>query len=786
MRWVFLFALLAAPAAQAAGLLAPADQTLPPLRVTDHLVDVAIHDRVALTTVTQTFHNDTNRRLEATYVFPLPENADLTNFQMTFNGKLVEGEVLPAQEARRVYENIVRQTKDPGLIEFIGRRLLRMRVFPIEPGSDTTVKLRYQQVTRPISGMHGYHYPLRTRKTAGQAYGMVRFSVSLQTKAPLKNIWSPSHAVEIVRQGEKAAKIAYEASGGSLEDDFVLLYDTDASDLGLSVIAYRPAGEEPGHFCLMLTPKQLWPQTSYQPQDVVFVIDTSGSMAGDKIAQARRALQFCIDKLDERDRFEVVRFSTGFDVLFGELAAAGRENRARAQDFAATFSASGGTNITDTLGHVMQIRPAADDKRPFVVVFLTDGQGNREADEILQTIAKVSGAAKTVRIFPFGIGHDVNTILLDRLANEYTGRPTYVQPGENLELVLGDFFSVISRPVLTNLRLTLPAIGVTEQFPATLGDLYHGGQLIVAARFKTPAHGPVKLTATRNGEVVEYVWPEVAFENTAEATYVPAVWAGRKISYLIDQIRAHGESKEMIAEIVSLSRTYGIQTPYTSWLVAPEQHREIVILRRQGPGRAPTLPRAARRAAPGMGIGGVGAGGSRRAGGKRDAPGKGGGGGFGGGGALGNRSDGGSVFGDPADEISLDEAEQAVTLAAGRVANLIARRNKALRELRSRDTERLDLSRLPVQKLGGRWYHRIDGFLVDEEVEEKTEIIFIRFGSDAYFELVLRRADLRPALAASRHVIVLVKANQALLIADNEGIEEFSAQQREQFGLNKR
>ena len=148
MRWVLLATLLVTGSARAAGLLTPADVTLPPLRVTDHLVDVAIHDQVALTEVTQTFHNDTNRRLEATYVFPLPENADLTDFQMTFNGKFVKGEVLAAEEARRVYESIVRRTKDPGLIEFIGRRLLQMRVFPIEPGSDTTIKMRYQQIAR--------------------------------------------------------------------------------------------------------------------------------------------------------------------------------------------------------------------------------------------------------------------------------------------------------------------------------------------------------------------------------------------------------------------------------------------------------------------------------------------------------------------------------------------------------------------------------------------------------------------------------------------------------------
>jgi Ca-activated chloride channel family protein len=736
MRWVLLAALLVTGSARAAGLLAPNDQTLPPLRVTDHIVDVSVHDQVALTEVTQTFHNDTGRRLEATYVFPLPENADLTDFQMTFNGKMMKGEVLPADEARRVYENIVRRTKDPGLIEFIGRRLLQMRVFPIEPGSDTTIKMRYQQITRPISGMHGYHYPLRTRKTVGQAYGMVRFTVSLDTMAPLKNIWSPSHAVGIVRQGERVARIEYEASGGSLEDDFLLLYDTDASDLGLSVIAYRPDGSKPGHFALMLSPKQLWPETSYLPQDVVFVIDTSGSMSGEKIQQARRALQFCIDQLNERDRFNVVRFSTGFDVVFPELVPATKENRGQAQDFAGRFTAAGGTNIADTLHHVLGLRPAkgAGDQaaRPFVVVFLTDGQGNREHDEIMKRLAEVPDAARLVRIFPFGVGHDVNTILLDRLAGDYTGRTTYVQPGENLELVLGDFFSVVSRPVLTNLRITLPGIGATEQFPATLGDLYHGQQIIIAGRFNTTSTGPVKLTAVRDGEPLEYVWPDVSFTNTAEASYVPAVWAGRKISYLIDQIRAHGESQEMIAEIVQLSQTYGIQTPYTSWLVAPEEEQRIALGRRWGrrpPPGDPNLPPAARRS---VRQSGLPTGGMR--GGPRDSPGKGGGTGFGN--SLG-------------DSITLD----------------------------------LDVSKLPIQKIGGRWYHRIGAFLVDEDVNEKTRIVNVKFGSDAYFGLIQGRRDLREALAASRNVIVMVSADTALLVADDEGIEEFSPEQKEQFGL---
>ena len=193
-------------------------------------------------------------------MFPLPEDGDLTDFRMSFNGKMVEGRVLPKDEARAIYESIVRQARDPGLIEFIGRRLLQMRVFPIEPRSDTTVKVRYQQICSPVSGMTAYRYPLRTGRTAdGRAYGTVRFNVKLHDASPLKGIWSPSHAVDIVRRGEHDADIAFEANGASLEDDFLLLYGTDSSDLGLSVVAHHE-GDGSGHFVLMLTPRQLWPE----------------------------------------------------------------------------------------------------------------------------------------------------------------------------------------------------------------------------------------------------------------------------------------------------------------------------------------------------------------------------------------------------------------------------------------------------------------------------------------------------------------------------------------------
>jgi len=797
-----LFAVLAsisASRAGASGLLVPDDPKLPPLRITDHLVDISIHERVAITSITQTFHNDHRHRVEATYIFPLPEGADLTNFEMSFNGKMVQGEIVEADKARHIYESIVRQMKDPGLIEFIGSRLLKMRIFPIEPGSDTTIEMRYQHVTRPLSGMNGYHYPLRTSKTAGQAYGTVRFEADIETTEALKNIWSPTHSVEVVRKGENEAHVAYEASGGSLEDDFILLYSTDESDLGLSVIAHKPSEKRDGHFLLLLTPKQLWPEDEYTPQDVVFVIDTSGSMAGEKLVQAKEALRFTVNALDERDRFSVVRFSTGFDVLFDSVVAANAENKEKAEGFIDKFAAAGGTNISDTLVHVAGMQQSVKDEeggRPFVVVFITDGEGNRTPDEVLDDLEKAAGENSPMRIFPFGVGHDVNTLFLDRLAAGYHGRPVYVQPGEDLELVLGDFFATISQPVLTNLRIEMPDIRVTERFPPALGDLYHGQQLTIAGKFSEEKSGPLTLRGMRNGQPVEYTWDEIEFENTDEADYVASIWAGRKIAFLIDEIRQHGENREMVDEVISLSQEYGIQTPYTSWLVNPEQtielaRRGIVPVqpeRQDLGGRLRVLEDRASSPAPSRPGGGGGGGGF--------------GGGFGGGGGGAGRAGQGRDVFEEADELSYEEAERAVTESTGRDATVIARYQGQLREAASTDEARLVPDALAARKIAGRMFLRVGPFLVDQTISAEHELLVVEFGSDAYFELISKRADLRPVFAAWRNVAVAVTEAAAVVVVDPtpeespEGGEnaeegqvpvatEFTDKMREQLGLGE-
>jgi hypothetical protein len=360
-------------------------------------------------------------------------------------------------------------------------------------------------------------------------------------------------------------------------------------------------------------------------------------------------------------------------------------------------------------------------------------------------------------------------LLLDQLGLNYSGKPSYVQPGENLELVLGDFFSVISQPVLTNCKLTLPEIGVSDKFPASLGDLYHGQQLIIAAKFEKPVTGKVTLTATRNGKSIEFTWPNVSFTHTAEAKYVPSIWAGRKIAFLLDQIRASGESSEMIDEVIALSTEYGIQTPYTSWLVNPEQVQPQ-HWRGRDPRPMPGRPHAAPDVSGGQGLRSPTQEQQRRAiggagleAGSAPAPASAAPGGRGGGGAAGD-ADGNWLV----DQPSADDMGK----LSGEGATNLARRNAEMRETRSKDKSRVDENVLLFRKIGEQWYNRVGRFWVDERIDDKTHITVVKYGTDAWFALVDRLTDLRPALAADKNIAILVKPGFAVIVAEDEGLEK--------------
>jgi Ca-activated chloride channel family protein len=571
--------------AQAAGLLVPVDRTVPPLAMVHHKVVATIEDQVAITTIEQTFRNHTDRNLEATYLFPVPRGASVDRFTMWIDGKETSGELLDAKKASQVYTEIVRRTQDPGLLEYIGNDLMRLRVFPIAPRSDQKMKLSFKSIAHKDGAVVEYLYPLRTDGKATRTLEEFSVKVSIRSQAPIQNIYSPTHAVAVVRKGDREATVEFERNQGVLDRDFQLFYGTGAGDIGVTPLLYKPVTSEDGYAMLLVSP-QVDAAKVRAPRDMVLVLDTSSSMSPEKMAQAKKALKYCLAQLGPQDRFGVIRFSTSVTKFRDELVEANKDFLDRAAKWVDDLRVSGGTAIWPALDEALQMR-TADAARPFTLVFFTDGQptvDETNPDKIVKNvIAKNSG---NTRIFTFGVGDDVNAAMLDQLADATRAVCTYVRPAEDIEAKVAGLYAKISHPVMTDIRLyTGDNVKLSEIYPPKLPDLFHGTQLVVIARYSGSGHTAVRLTGMVGGERREFVY-ELNFpaktEGDSGKDFVEPLWARRKVGFLLDQIRINGEQKELVEEVVSLAKRYGIATPYTSYLVVPDGPMPVVPPRRSG------------------------------------------------------------------------------------------------------------------------------------------------------------------------------------------------------------
>lgn len=544
-----------------------------PLSVRYHRVAVKIDESVARTSVDQEFYNPTHARLEGYYIFPLPAGAVISDFSMEIDGKLTKAELLDASKARTIYEDIVRSMRDPALLEYIGKGAFKVRIFPIEPRSTKRVKLSYSEVIRADNGLHAYTYPLNTEKFSSAPLEDVSIRVDLETDRGLKTIFSPTHDVEIRRKGDKAAVIGFEAKKTTPDKDFTLYYSTDDQGIGLSVLSHRPAGED-GYFLLTLTPAYTT-NTRVQAKDLTFVIDTSGSMSGEKMGQARRALSFCLKNLNRDDRFEIVRFSTEAEVLFEELVPATRENVARAQAFVDKLEPAGGTNSEEALTLALKTNAGAS-SRPKVVIFITDGRptiGETDEDRLVKRVKDANAAQ--MRVFTFGVGDDLNTHFLDKLTEVTRAARTYVGEKEDLELPVSTFFEKIKSPVMTDVAIEFGSgIRPSKTYPRALPDLFKGSQLLLLGRYSGTG-GTVTLKGTVDGQRVTIPYT-ASFPSRIDANeLLPPLWAAQRIGYLLDEIRLHGEDKELVDEATRLARRFGVVTPYTSYLIMEDERRRV-------------------------------------------------------------------------------------------------------------------------------------------------------------------------------------------------------------------
>jgi len=547
-------------------------EDIPPLTVKYHRVTVDIVDQMAITSIDQVFVNNHNRDIEGTYIFPLPSGASISKFSMYVGGKKVEGEILDKDRARRIYEDIVRRLKDPAILEYIGRNMFRARVYPIPARGEKRIQISYSEIVRSEANLVHYVYPLNTEQFSFHPIEQVSIAVKVSSKIPISSVYSPSHKVSIRKEGEKIARVSFEASDVKPDTDFSLYYSLSEDEIGLSFLSWE--GTEDNYFMLLASPPYVGRKQKIINKNLIFVLDSSGSMSGRKITQAKEAVRFVIDHLEKGDKFALVDFDDGVDVFSQGLVPADPENREKALHFVDEIEDSGGTNINDAL--LQALKMVRQDGRPSYVLFLTDGLptvGVTEIADILKNVGRANSL--NTRIFVFGVGYDVNTELLDRLSSDNRGTSVYLGENDDLEVAISSYYEKISSPLLSDLRIDYGNIRIQDTYPRTLPDLFKGSQLVLVGKYR--GKGPVTVTLSGKVEKKEktFVLRNQELERGDSYRFLPRLWATRRIGYLLEEIRLHGEKDELVVEVKKLAVKFGIVTPYTSYLVTEKERMSL-------------------------------------------------------------------------------------------------------------------------------------------------------------------------------------------------------------------
>ena len=565
--------LMATSSAMADGLIIPRPNPripeIPRINVKYHHVETEITDPVAITKIDQVFVNPFNVELEADYIFPIPENAAISRFVAYLGGRKMEGELLDASQARKIYEDIVRRQKDPALLEYSGRGMYRMRIYPIPARGEVRMQIEYEQALKSDGGTVEYLYPLNTEKYSGSNLEDCKVELKVTSFENIGTVYCPTHEIKTERLGPKTMRASYRDENVRPDKDIVFYFTRQNTDFGFHLLSYREPGEREGYFLGILSPP-LDSNRMTIDKNIVFVLDSSGSMRGEKIRQAIEALKFCLEGLNTDDRFNIIDYDDSVRPYRNSLISASSANIRDAVAFADRLESSGGTNIYDALQSACKMIIPSDN--PSYIVFLTDGLptvGNTDIEQIIKNTTMLNESR--ARLFVFGVGYDVNTRLLDRLAEENNGLPEYVTPEENIEAKVSRLASKISRPALTDLALSFNPKRVTDVYPSPVPDLFYGSEIIFTGRYESDGTSKALITGTIAGKNVRYEFP-VSFsgrENNDE--FIPLLWANRRIGYLLQELRLHGHNDELLEEVIALSRKYGIITEYTSFLVTGDE-----------------------------------------------------------------------------------------------------------------------------------------------------------------------------------------------------------------------
>jgi len=692
-----------------------------PLEVVRHDVRVEITDQLATTSVDQEFYNPNASRLEGYYLFPLPAGAVIRDFSMWIDGRETRAELLDAAKARNIYEDIVRRLRDPALLEYDGRGVFKMRVFPIEPRSKKRIKISYHEVLEKNNGSIAYLYPLGTEKFSARAIPEVSIVMNIRSATPLAGIHCPTHPATIERPGAKIARVEYMSRNSMPDTDFKVFITPASGRFGFSLLTYRSPGQD-GVFFFSASPNYAGADSEVAEKDITFVVDTSGSMAGRSLEQAQNAISYCLGRLNRGDRFNVIRFATEAESLFPGLTVPSGANLRRAEQFVRQWQAAGGTNCEEALQEALGQAGARE--RPRLVILVTDGKptiGATDDEALLRIITRAKHGS--LRIFPVAIGSDINTHLLDRLAEETRTFRTYIAAGENIESGIARFYDKIRSPVLSDIRLAFSGnVRARQIYPRDLPDLYRGSALTVVGRYQGSGKAAITVSGRVNNRNEEFTFQADFPADDSGHDFLLPLWAARRVGFLLDEIRLHGEDRELVDEVTRLARQYGIVTPYTSYLIVEDEKirrdrgdlAESDMTLGRGLAASPASVQKQREEFAGM----------------KD------------------KSGSGSVRASS----ELQKLNQAQTVS----------------ETRSGGSSLPELGR-QFKTVQGKVYYQSDGLWTDARIQEaaKLPVTRIAFASDDYFTMLKKQPELAPVLALGRNVR-FVASGRVIEIYDGE------------------
>lgn len=548
--------------------------------------EVAITRQVAVTTLDIDIANPTSRIVETEMLIPVPDGALVRGFD--FEGGALEptAQLLPAAEARATYDDIVRRTLDPALLEFAGHDTVRSSVFPVPAHGTQRVRLVYEHVLPAVGDRVDYVLPRSESLEA--SWIPWELSVRIEAGSPISAVYSPTHALEKRRSASQAVELSADAAALREPGPLRFSYLLEGAGVNASLYSFPDARVGGGYFLLLAGLPVEIAAEDVQPREVILVVDTSGSMTGEKLEQVRQAARSVLQALEPGERFNLIDYQTHVSSFAPRPVEKTERNVQQALQYLAALRPGGGTNLAGALREALR-----QDSRPGavpIVLFLTDGVpsvGDTQELAIAESSAALNRHQK--RVYSFGVGEDVNAPLLDRLARQTRGFSSYVGPRQDVARAVREVFTKLHGPVLARPRLAaLDAQGdsashrITALVPDALPDLYEGDQLCVLGQYRGEEPITFELSGAYFGEERTFRFEFDLDQPSLDNAFVPRLWADRRIGELIDQVRMAGAdpaalargprafadpaARELSAEILALSTEYGILTEYTAFL----------------------------------------------------------------------------------------------------------------------------------------------------------------------------------------------------------------------------